>query len=381
MKNKDIIFLSSDDWGWKTSKYHLSKRLANNNRVLFVSSIGFRAPTASREHLGRIFTKLRKFFSGIKQVPEGPYVLSPIVIPFSWFPFRKQANSLLFRMQIAHACRKLKFKSDFVFMFSQNWHPYLSIFDSKLVYYCVDDQSAFSSIDQQKFRELDQKSTEQADIVFCSSYKLYETKLAINKNTHYSPHGVEYEAFSQAAKPQAFEEPADISALARPRLVFFGHISNDWVDASTVKHLAGERPDWSILLLGRYSMSPSEFDDFPNVHVLGEKEFHELPAYCAYSDIGLIPFVDSELVRNCNPLKLPEYLSAGIPVVSSSIPEVSRHAGPVVKVAASNAEFLAHCDALIKDAPNHSRQALSESLANRSWEARVEAIYSKLDAL
>src|SRR5690606_19226874 len=68
MQNESIVIFSSDDWGWKTSKYQLSIRFAKHNKVLFVSSIGFRAPKASTADLGRIFNKLKSFLGGMRKV-------------------------------------------------------------------------------------------------------------------------------------------------------------------------------------------------------------------------------------------------------------------------------------------------------------------------
>ena len=70
MKNESIVIFSSDDWGWKTSKYQLSIRFARDNKVLFVSSIGFRAPRASSEDMGRIIRKLKSFFSGLNKIQD-----------------------------------------------------------------------------------------------------------------------------------------------------------------------------------------------------------------------------------------------------------------------------------------------------------------------
>lgn len=381
MKNDDILFLSSDDWGWKTSKYHLSKRLASENRVLFTSSIGFRAPTASREHAGRIIAKLKAFFAGAREMPEGPYVVTPIVIPFAGFPFRERLNRVLFSLQMKWTFRKLGFSPKYVFVFSPNWYPYLSMFDAKIVYYCVDEQAAFSAIDESLFRDFDHRISELSDVIFCSSHLLYRRKEERYAKAKYSPHGVEYELFRKAVVPGIENEPDDIQSIPRPRLLFFGHLSYDWVDPALLKHIASKRKHWSIVLIGRNSFNDDEFDDYSNVKVLGERDFQELPAYCAHSDIGLIPFVNSELVANCNPLKLPEYLSAGLPVVSTSIPEVEQHAGAHVRVAADFDEFVAACDELLAHASPDRARAISDSMMNRSWENRVAEIGSILDEL
>lgn len=373
MKNKDILILSSDDWGWKTSKYHISKRLARENRVLFVSSIGFRSPTASREHLARIVAKIRSFARGITETPEGPKVFSPLLIPFVKFPMRDAANRFLLQLQFKWHFRKLAFKPDYVFTFSQNWHPFISLFDAKIIYYCVDDQSAFLSVDAERFTDLDHRMSKAADAIFCSSRALYETKLESYPNTHYSPHGVEYDLFKKAVVDY-FPVPDDIRHIASPKLLFFGHLSYDWVNSDLLKDIAKLRPEWNLILIGRNSMDSEEFSGYENILVLGERDFEDLPSYCAHCDIGLIPFVDSELVRNCNPLKLYEYLSAGLPVVSTEIPEVLAVQNESIRVARSGAKFVEECELLLNTMSKERSVSTSDSMREASWENRIARI-------
>jgi hypothetical protein len=68
------------------------------------------------------------------------------------------------------------------------------------------------------------------------------------------------------------------------------------------------------------------------MHFLGRKPYEVLPAFCRHLDMGLIPFKINALTHAVNPIKLREYLSAGLPVVSTPMPEVKRY-GHLVKLA------------------------------------------------
>lgn len=375
MKNEGIIFFSSDDWGWKTSKYQLSIRFAKENRLLFVSSIGFRAPSASTEDLGRIARKLRSFFKGLDQVDENLHVLTPLVIPFHWFPFKDGLNRLILRSQVAWAKAKLGMQRPYLFVFSQNWYPHVrSMERKKLVYYCVDEQSSFAGLDGQKFLDLDKKISAEADVVFCTARTLYESKKETNPNTHYSPHGVNYELFAKALRNDT-PVAADLAQIDKPVFLFFGHISYDWVDKDLVKYLATEKPNWSWVYVGRYSMDEDEFSDFENIHLLGEKEFESLPSFCKGADVALIPFVSSVLTKNCNPLKLPEYLAAGLPVVSTDIPEVRKSFGDKVFIAKTNEAFLQSCIKALAEKDETRCKQVSDEMSRQGWDQRVEDIY------
>lgn len=372
-QSEDILFFSSDDWGWKTSKYHVSTRLARQGKVLFVSSIGFRAPTASSEDLGRIWRKLKSFFQGTREVMPNLHVLTPLVIPFKTFPAKDALNRALLRLQIVIAMRKLRMKKPLMFVFSQNWFPYIrSIPKKKCIYYVVDDQSSFKGLDAAQFRAWDQQMCEYADGIFCTAKSLYQEKKALNPQTIYMPHGVDFENFYRTWDQQ-LPVATGMQSLARPAMLFFGHISYDWVDTELLKKCAALRPDWSWVLVGRNSVKEKEFEGYNNIHYLGEQDFTDLPGFCKGADVGIIPFVDTKLTQNCNPLKLPEYVAAGLPVVSTPIPSVIELYAQDAAVAGNAEEFVKQCElALLKTKVQKLTRA--QAMKEHSWDNRVNLI-------
>lgn len=375
--HNDILFFSSDDWGWKTSKYHVSTRLAQQGSVLFVSSIGFRAPTASSEDMGRIWRKLKSFFKGTREVMPNLHVLTPLVIPFARFPFKNHINQTLLRLQIAVAMKKLGMQTPLMFIFSQNWYPYVKkIQRQKCIYYVVDDQSSFKGLDAAQFREWDKAMCQSADGIFCTAHSLYLAKKELNDNTVYMPHGVDFDNFYRTWDDSTHPHPSmsfKSGDSARPCMLFFGHISHDWVDAELLKQCAALKPEWDWALVGRNSMDEMEFAQFPNIHYLGEQEFEDLPKFCKGANVGIIPFVDSTLTQNCNPLKLPEYVTAGLPVVSTPIPSVSQLYPDDALVAGNCNEFVAACEQSLGKSKEHLRERALR-MKEHSWDQRVQSI-------
>ena len=375
MKNASIVILSSDDWGWKTSKYQLSTRFARDNKVLFVSSVGFRAPTVSKQDFSRIINKLTNFFKGVKNVAPSLYVITPLVIPFRKNALVTLVNNFILKLQIRRAMRSLTIKDPYLFVFSQNWLEIAKQLPrKKTIYYCVDEHSGFKGIDSEKFIQNDKKMAQLADIVICSSRKLQLQKKEFNKSTYYIPHGVNYELFSRTVYDTTLAIPQDIANLPTPIIGFFGHISYDWIDSGLLKYVASAKPEWTILLIGKYSMSPDEFADFKNIQIIGERDYDDLPAYCKAITVAIIPFVKSMLTDNCNPLKLYEYLSAGLPVVSTDIPEV-RTFWNLVHIAGSHEEFLVACELALHEGGSDNQIKRSDSMACSSWDDKINEIY------
>lgn len=378
-----ILLLSSDDWGWKTSKYQLSIRLARQQPVLFVSSIGFRAPRLTdHADLGRIGKKILAFFRGTREVLPNIHVLTPLVIPFN-LPGKTWLNRYFLLWQIRSACKKLGLLAPDLLVFSQNWSPYVDqLPHRKRVYYVVDHQAGFSGINRQQFLDYDKDLLQLVDHVVCCSQQLFTNYRSRHPHVSYLPHGVNYAHFSKAVSsrkaPAELRDdlPADIRNIPVPILIFFGHIAYDWLDVGLVKNIAKLRPGWSIVLLGRYSLAANEFAEFANIYWLGEKNYDDLPDYCRAAQVGLIPFVDSELTRHCNPLKLPEYLAAGLPVVSTPIPEVLI-ARDFVRVAATADGFVAECEWALQQ--QDQRPAISLTVAQFTWESQVENLEKLLD--
>ena len=144
----------------------------------------------------------------------------------------------------------------------------------------------------------------------------------------------------------------------------------DWVDVELLARVARSFPEGSLALIGKTATDVSRLERLPNVHLLGRRPYAELPAFCKGFDVALNPFRLNELTLNSNPLKVREYLAAGLQVVSTPVPEVVRlnHC----RIASSPDEFAREIERALEDpGPNPAR---SEVMRNESWEAKVDEL-------
>src|SRR4051812_7033095 len=368
LSGRDLVVFSNDWDGDPLSKTHIMRILARDNRILWVNSIGNRAPKANAHDALRIVNKLKSFTRGIKEVEKNLFVLSPLAIPFYGNELVRSANRTLLRLQIKAAVAKLGMKNIISWSYLPASAPVSGTLGEELVVYqCVDEFSAFSDTNGQHIAELEQQLLRKADLVITSAERLYQNKVKVNPNTVLVRHGVDFSHFVKACDPET-AVPADIANLPKPVIGFFGLVA-DWVDQDAIAECAKAHPEGSVVVIGKIApdVNVSKLQAFKNVHFLGRKTYGELPGYCKAFDVALMPFTVNELTLNANPLKVREYLAAGLPVVSTDIPEV-RKVG-LCKIASNPEDMARKVDECLAEGSGPSRER-AQKIFHESWDAR-----------
>jgi glycosyltransferase involved in cell wall biosynthesis len=370
IEGQDIICFSNDWDGDPLSKKHIMQRLAKRNRVLWVNSLGNRNPTASVHDFKRVIKKLRDFTRGSRRVDEGIHVFSPLAIPFHGNAAARWINRKALRWSLQRTCRKLGFRNPITWSFVPASAEVAGFLGEKtLIYHCVDENSAFTGTDKAAITALEQRLMERSDCVFVSADVLYQTKHHHNKNTFVVTHGVDVAHFRKACEPET-AIPDDIRSLRKPVIGFFGLIA-DWVDLDLIRFMALARPQWSFVLIGKVQTTLKAVENLSNVHLLGQKPYSSLPGYAKAFDVGILPFVMNELTVATNPLKLREYLAAGLPVVSSAIPEAEK-LSHVLHTARDHAHFLETIQRIVDSGQTGPQLSISQQMEVESWDAKVE---------
>jgi glycosyltransferase involved in cell wall biosynthesis len=235
----------------------------------------------------------------------------------------------------------------------------------------------FGYLDRARTEAAERALLRKVDAVFAINDALAGKKRAVNPHTFVSPHGVDHASFARALDP-VLRVPDDLAALPEPRIGFYGTL-RDWVDLPLVAEVARARPQWSFALIGQQLGDTSAVHGLRNVHLLGQRRHDELPAYCKGFAVGMIPYRIDERMAFVNPLKLREYLSAGLPVVSTAVPEVARYAHLGVRIANDAPTFLAALEHALADPT--ARSARSAAMAAETWSARVADVTRTIDEL
>ena len=375
-----IVAFAKDWHEDPTSNHHVLRELARTRRVLWLNSLATRTPKlSSGRDLGKIGRKLAEFTRGPQNVENDLWVFTPLVLPLPGNPVARAVNRQILRATIRGLRLRLGIRRFELWTFLPNTGDYVgTLGEDRAVYYCVDEWSMFSYLDRAQTVAAERRLLERVDAVFAINHALADAKRQVNPATFVSPHGVDHALFARALDP-ALAVPADLAALPRPRIGFYGTL-RDWVDFELLAHVARARPAWSIVLLGQVLCDVSAVRGLPNVHLLGQKRHDELPAYCKGFDAGMIPYRIDERMQFVNPLKLREYLSAGVPVVSTPVHEVVRYAH-LCRVAGTPEAFVAALDEAIAEADPATRRGRSSAMAKETWSARVAEVMRILDEM
>ncbi len=373
LQGQNIICFAKDWSEDPTSNNHVMKGLARNNRVLWLNSIGMRTPNlADKADVLKIFRKLRSFSQGPVQVEPNLWVYTPIVLPLPHSPAANRINREILRATLFALRKKLGMDSFQLWTFLPNAVRHVGhLGESLVVYYCTDEFAQFSYLKGEQLADMERELCGKADVVFTTARSLWESKRGMNPQTHLALHGVDQAHFKQALDPQT-QVPSDLADVKGPILGFFGLI-HDWIDQDVLAYVAQQRPDWTLAIIGKAQVDTSRLQGLPNVRLLGRKPYESLPSYCKAFSLGLLPFAINELTRNVNPIKLREYLSAGLPVVSTDLPEVRTFAS-MCSVVHSKEEFLRACEvALVEDNPDR-RRARCQAMEAETWEAKIHNV-------
>lgn len=219
-----------------------------------------------------------------------------------------------------------------------------------------------------------------ADIIFTVSEYLaakFERK-APTALVRHVPNGVDLELFQRPADPPRARRR--LRKGKQPVLTYVGVLSSRF-DAELTAALSRAFPRSRILLVGpvhtREAPELTCLRGLPNVEFKGLVHHRHVPEILRDSDVLLIPHRRSTLALSMDPLKLYEYLTTGLPVVSTDVPPVRSYQA-LVYIAHDAASFIEKVGEALDEqetprADDLWRARIREA-QRHSWKHRVESI-------
>lgn len=368
------LLVFGEDWGrHPSSTQHIITALKNDYAITWVNSIGLRQPTLNIKDLRRLSEKARHLLkkaplpqnNALLQQPD--LIIHPKVWPLAQSRFLQSLNQTLLSRQIPPKKGKR-----IVWVSLPSAIDVLPICQADtVVYYCGDDFSSLAGVDHHYVSQCEQKLIQRADIIFSASHKL-RNKFPSNKS-YLLPHGVDDQLF----KPHNSEP-----SFSSYTIGFYGSINN-WLDIDLLKKLALARPHITFELIGRHDCDTSLLEAIPNIHFLEPIAHSELPSAMAHWTMAVLPFIDNDQIRACNPLKLREYLAMGLPVISSDYPAATEYL-PHIAIAKNTQDWLnaidAFCELNTKQRTEHAKTS-RQLIKKETWNQRASVVKAHISCL
>lgn len=239
----------------------------------------------------------------------------------------------------------------------------LALNPTTLVYDVMDDLAAFKDAPPELVVR-QRQALRRADVVFAGGRSLHRSMVRQGRaDTLLFPSGVE---------PEHYRLPTAEPRLPgqRPVAGYVG-VLDERLDLGLIAGLAKALPEWDIKMYGPVAkIDPAGLPQAPNISYEGYTCYADLPAAMAGLDVALMPFALNEATRSISPTKTLEYLAAGLPVVSTRVPDVVADFPGVVHLRDDAAGFAALCRTLgQRDPLRGPKPKIRELLRQYHWDA------------
>jgi glycosyltransferase involved in cell wall biosynthesis len=235
-----------------------------------------------------------------------------------------------------------------------------------IIYDCHDWLPGFGRI-APDILERERDLLQRADLVVCSSQDLLN-RISVNC------------ALIRNATDLVIGEKLPKSVRGPVKTIGYLGALDVWFDVDSVAQMARDHPGWKFVLIGRMEdQRILKLNEYANVVFVGEVPHSEIAAHLAGWDVAMIPFLVNDLTVATNPIKLYEYFSAGLPVVSSRLPEVELYPD-LVYIADTPQEFSSALARAVQEDVSLRTRRVSVS-RRETWSARAELLLELITPL
>ncbi len=399
MQNQDfLVCVSHTPWSgvYQKPAVQLMTELAARHRVLFVDyqytvkdlalALVGRAKVPVQEVL-RLKNPLTK-----KTVANGAEVyvwVPPLALVVNWMPdslhdFFMKWNAGWLVKSLRRVLGKLDAKRPLVInSFNPVWGlPMLGqLNELGTIYYCYDEITAEKWIARHGGR-YERDYLPKVDAVVTTSKTLQFSKGELQPNAFCVKNGANYSLFSKASQ-------LALTADRNKKIVGYLGTADNRLNLDLLEYCLKTLPDVTFQFIGRVTdpKVTERLASYPNVEFIKPVPPQDLPPLLAKLHAGIIPFECNEHTYTIYPLKINEYLAAGIPVVSTRFSILDDFEG-IVDLTNDPAEFVKSIRAAVNGTSPARVQQFIQTAETNSWERRAlefeevirQVLHSKPDA-
>jgi glycosyltransferase involved in cell wall biosynthesis len=379
LEGRDLIIFGGDWNRFPNGFQQIAEILAQKNRVLWVGSVSIRSPKLQAYDFNRIKGRFVDLFKVRHEQRKKMLAANiyPVVLPFYDMPGIQKINDALVRCAVRKKIKELGFQNIISFPSTPMVADIIgTLNESSIHYFCMDDYTQYDGV-YRCVGPLEKRMLEKVDSCFAVSEPLLQTRKARTGENHYFHMGVDIAHFEQNGN----SIPEELKTIKKPIAGFFGQIGT-YVDVELIVQCAKTYPRASFVVIGRphIHVDISILSQSRNIYFLGEVPYERIPIYAQMFDVGLNPRVVNKLSLSMNPAKLMEYLSMGMPVVSTDLPAVRKFVD-YVYIAKSRKHFVELVGTALSEASKEKREARKKIARQYSWKSITEGISDIIDRI
>lgn len=391
LNKRNILCVSGTEWHGNYIKplIELMKELSADNKILFVdNSYTYKDALLGVDNKSPVdFKQIFGIKSRLKDITTENggkiYRLTPpLTFPVSFlsegraYDVAISYNAWLLRRAIKKALRKLDMNHDLINFTSFN--PAMGVMNGRkfgersLIYHCYDEIKGANEWLSKHGSRMEEEFLKMADATIVSSKGLYNSKAPFTKRCFVVKNAAKADLFKKGFKPAI--------NTGKPVIGYIGTIDHRQ-DYELITYLVKEMPDADFLFVGRV-LNPQGaklLKSFPNVTVQGAKPQEELPAVLQKFSVGIIPFVKNKLTSGIYPMKMNEYLGAGLPVVSTNFSTDMADFAGIINITTNKEEFLEAVKYEITHNTPEKQQARLAIAGKNTWVARAQELSEAIE--
>jgi len=327
----DIVIFATREWDVYQRRPHY-QALSKYARVLVVELpvTPILLLTDPKRFFRKIFLEKSTRKINDNLIVTTPFTIMPYALSYR-YKWTSKINSIFFSIWVKKILKDLNFIKWGQILFLPHQSGLEKILNPVFrCYEIVDEYTTLDSPDtdlskkhDQRMISLEKEIMGQVDVSIATSEALYKKKMSISTNIELVLNSTDTSYFSLSCE-EKFPIPIELELVNTPILGFVGHLT-DFVDYDLMLNMALYKPDWSIVLMGEYSVTKNfdnqsnlnRFLKLPNVYYIGRKPYEELPNYIKYFSVSLMPYLLSDRLKYSHPNKIYMYLACGKPIVST----------------------------------------------------------------
>jgi hypothetical protein len=330
----------------------------------------------------RYWRKLKSLTRGLQRDSEtGLYIYSPLFVPL-YSPAMLKFNGRLLALQVKLLCRHLNVKQPSALVSMPTMTPAVELGKwVRIVFDRCDDFTTLPEANKDQVWALEKRLLEISDAAAYVHEGLMERERGLVKQSVLIGHGVDFDQFV-TARPLTGPRcppPETMQHLSKPIVGFYGGMDEYRMDTALMLKIARHIHPGTLVLIGPKQMDLSQVLAESNVVYIDQVPPSQLPFHAAHFDVGIIPFLQNDFNKMCNPTKLKEYLAVGYPIVVMQLPAFEKY-DSLIYTANTHEEFLQGIDQALTEKDTSRPEQRRAAVAGSSWD-KVAAQVAELLAV